>query len=355
MFNRVFVFLMCSVLLAGRTCSAQAVHSRALVKKHNKLASNTAVMQGLPRIDYGKVPHPNFNDLPSTSDGRKMMAKVNGEVISVEQYRVEFRNMMVENPNSSAEFRNALEAGAEDYILQILIGKAVVRQYAAEQNLTVTDEEVERSIRARNQYRQPGHKLQDDYIARGQPVSDLRELIRYQILRDKVENFLGESVTTPTAEQLSDFRRLNSSRIRQTTETHAAHIAFRALDNSSTQTIAQARRNAENVLQEIRAGMPFETAARKYSEDRTTIRAGGDLGWFSAGKMYPEFDRAIAKLKPGEVSGVVRSPVGFHIIKVYSREPDNALALYMEDARHRAFRQWQMGQIAAAHVEKFAR
>ena len=83
---------------------------------------------------------------------------------------------------------------------------------------------------------------------------------------------------------------------------HAAHI------------LVKDRATAEKVLAELKAGAKFEDLARKYSIDPSKAN-GGDLGYFQRGDLLPEFENAVLKLKPGQVSGIVHTKLGYHIIK----------------------------------------
>src|SRR5947209_10241506 len=77
-----------------------------------------------------------------------------------------------------------------------------------------------------------------------------------------------------------------------------------------------ARQKAEDLLKRVRAGEDFTALAKEFSEDPGSRAQGGDLGWFGRGQMIKEFEDAAFALKRGEVSGVVESPFGYHIIKV---------------------------------------
>jgi parvulin-like peptidyl-prolyl isomerase len=96
-------------------------------------------------------------------------------------------------------------------------------------------------------------------------------------------------------------------------ETDAYIAAHPELDTKA------ARQKAEDLLKRVRAGEDFAALATQFSEDPGSKEKGGDLGWFSRGEMVKEFEDAAFALKEGEVSGIVESPFGFHIIKVEER------------------------------------
>jgi peptidyl-prolyl cis-trans isomerase C len=81
-------------------------------------------------------------------------------------------------------------------------------------------------------------------------------------------------------------------------------------------TDAEALAKAQALLLKIKAGGDFATIAASESDDTASSMNGGDLGWFPKGQMVPTFEEAAFQLKPGQISGLVRSPFGYHIIKV---------------------------------------
>lgn len=115
--------------------------------------------------------------------------------------------------------------------------------------------------------------------------------------------------------KLTDLRDTAEAKV-QATQTHARHILIRKTDGVNE---AQVRRRLEDMIVRLRNGADFAELAKTNSADITAAK-GGDLGWLSAGDTVPEFERAMDSLKPGEISGVVQTQFGWHIIQVIERK-----------------------------------
>ncbi|MDD2545130.1 MAG: peptidylprolyl isomerase [Burkholderiaceae bacterium] len=104
-------------------------------------------------------------------------------------------------------------------------------------------------------------------------------------------------------------------RFEQPAQTRARHILVRGSD-------AEARAKAEKILADLKAGANFEELAKKESADPGSAAKGGDLGFFAKGRMVKAFDEAIDTLQqPGQLSGIVQSDFGLHIIRLEERKP----------------------------------
>jgi len=99
-------------------------------------------------------------------------------------------------------------------------------------------------------------------------------------------------------------------------ERRAKHILIKVEEDADDQAIEAARVKAEDILSKIRAGADFEKLAKEFSEDAGSAGDGGDLGYFAKGVMVKPFEDAAFSMSVDDVSDLVRSPFGFHIIKL---------------------------------------
>ncbi len=96
----------------------------------------------------------------------------------------------------------------------------------------------------------------------------------------------------------------------------ASHILFQLASDADEATVDKTRAQAEKVLQQIRDGADFGKLAKEYSADPGSADKGGDLGYFPTGTMVPAFDKTVFAMKVGDISDLVRTQFGFHIIKL---------------------------------------
>jgi peptidyl-prolyl cis-trans isomerase D len=111
------------------------------------------------------------------------------------------------------------------------------------------------------------------------------------------------------------------SQFEQPPRTKVSHILVKVPSVGGSGAEDQARARAEAALGRIRGGADFAQVAKEMSEDPATASRGGDLGLIGAGELVPDVDKLIQSLKPGELGGPIRSPFGYHVVKVFERVP----------------------------------
>lgn len=102
---------------------------------------------------------------------------------------------------------------------------------------------------------------------------------------------------------------------------HAQHILVQVPKDADAATVAAARKKVEALLKRVKGGEDFAAVAKEASDDKGSAAHGGDLGFFGKGMMVAPFEDKVFTMKPGEISDLVRTPFGFHIIKLLEVKP----------------------------------
>lgn len=134
-----------------------------------------------------------------------------------------------------------------------------------------------------------------------------------------IEKEVVES-TKVSEEDLKKYYDEHKSEFAVPEQVNAAHILIMVKENAADAEKKAAKEKAEGLLKKIEGGSDFAALAKENSDCPSKAK-GGELGFFSKGQMVPEFEDAAFKLKPGEVSAVVQTKFGCHIIKVTDKKP----------------------------------
>ena len=169
----------------------------------------------------------------------------------------------------------------------------------------------------------------------GSSYEDLIAMVREMIL---VRTFIAKQIS-PTIqvsdEEIATFFTEHPDLFETGEQVHARHILFAAAEGADEATVSTARAKAEQARKRALAGEDFATLARQMSEGPSAPE-GGDLGFFERDKMLKPISDAAFALKPGEVSEVVRTPFGFHVIKVEEHRPAATQSLAEAEPRVRS-------------------
>ncbi|MCK5656688.1 MAG: SurA N-terminal domain-containing protein, partial [Deltaproteobacteria bacterium] len=156
-----------------------------------------------------------------------------------------------------------------------------------------------------------------------------------------------------TDQEIEEFYQLHQDNYREPKKVHARHILFRISEKAKTAEIQEILDRAKKVLNLARKGDNFAELARKYSEDSTAAK-GGDLGYFKSGDMVKPFADSAFSLKKGEISDLVRTRFGIHIIKVedIKEESVKPLAAVKETVRQ-SLKEERGREIALQRADSF--
>ena len=126
--------------------------------------------------------------------------------------------------------------------------------------------------------------------------------------------------TTPTDEEVTRFYQDNSARYSLPERRQARHILIKAAAAASAEEKASKRKQIEEIATKIKGGKDFASLAKEFSED-SSANQGGDLGLFARGQMVKPFEDAVFAMKEGQVSDIVETPFGLHLIKLEKIDP----------------------------------
>ncbi len=162
-----------------------------------------------------------------------------------------------------------------------------------------------------------------------------------------VEQVRG-TITVPETE-IAAFYQQNLSQYQTPAQLRASHILFKL--EGKDEKVVQAL--AEDVLKKAKApNADFAALAKQYSEDDSNNQNGGDLDYFGRGRMVAEFEQAAFGMKAGEISNLVKTAFGFHIIKVVDNQPDQTRPIAEVHAELEDQLKWQKAQAEAERIAK---
>lgn len=301
--------------------------------------------------------------------GVGVAATVNGEIISLKQFQdQENRISAYYSQMLGGQFENLIQKKQlQMEALNQLVDNSVAAQSAQDELIFATDANVREAILDMPYFKKDGVFQSDLYkgilaqngLTTGDFEKSMRQQISIQKIRDLFEAsthvthleknvdadlkqsklnlyYLKISSDLFTSQQISDstvkaelqkpefktkvteYIKNHASDFGTPEEVKASHILVRA-NEQNAEEMKKAELKAQDILKQVQTG-DFATLAKKYSDDPGSKEKGGDLGFFSKEKMVPEFATAAFALSKGQVSGLVKSPFGFHIIKVTDKK-----------------------------------
>lgn len=231
-----------------------------------------------------------------------VLAKVGGEIITVDEFEIELTSL----PEYTQKRMKTTEQKKKH--LEKMIDETLLLQEAEKRKLD-QDEEIQAKV--------------DRY--------------KNRLITEKLYREIASERSKVGDEEIQTYYQEHKDRFQQKERIRASQILILLPPNASPEKETEANQKAQEALKRIKAGEDFAVLAKEYSEGPAASR-GGDLGYFSRGRMVPEFEEIAFSLKDvGDESDLVRTKFGFHIIELTGREPAQELSL--EEVKDRIVRQ----------------
>jgi peptidyl-prolyl cis-trans isomerase C len=252
-----------------------------------------------------------------------VIARVNGEPVTKEDFE-----RMIKTIETRAgqpippDRRDEILRGALDQ----LVTYTVLGQESKTRGIKVEDTEIDAKVKQlRDGF--PTQEAFDKAVKdRGLTVESLRKDARVDLSVTKLMESEVETLPGPSDLETKDFYEKNPDRFKQDETVRASHILIRVDEKADAAAKAKAKAEIDSVLKQARAGVDFAKLAQQHSQDGSAAQ-GGDLNYFPKGQMVPPFNDVAFALKPGQISDVVTTQFGYHIIKVVDHKPGRTITL----------------------------
>ncbi|MCO6428321.1 peptidylprolyl isomerase [Nitrosomonas communis] len=224
----------------------------------------------------------------------------------------------------------------EKQILERLILTRIQLQRAKELGISVSDTELDKTIR--NVAKENNLSMGEFYAALEQDgiaLSQFRDEIRNEILLTRLKEREISTRVNVTEGEIDNFLRTQETSSMGNDEYRVAHILVQILEQMDAAQVEMKRQRAEAALRKLQEGVEFAQVSAEFS-DAPNAMQGGDLGWRPIMQMGTTFAEILANMQPGELTPIIQSPVGFHILKLLGRRPQETPVVIVNQthARH---------------------
>src|ERR1700747_546142 len=274
------------------------------------LAMAAPVHRGTPQVATAQ---PNGDQTAET----RIAAVVNDEVISVPDLQSRLRMVMLSSNFPDSQETRQRSAGQ---VLRTIVDEKLQMQEAKRQNVTATDDEIKKAIsQIEKQNNMQPDQLDAVLKAHGIDRGSLVAQLTASIVWAKLVRRLVSQTNVVSDEEIDEA----SKRMKESANEPQSRVAeiFLAVDNP--QQDEEVRRLAERLIEQMKRGARFSAVAQQFSQSATAA-VGGDLGWLRADQLSPELAKAVAQMRPGELSPPIRAGAGYYLLLVLDRRSGKA-------------------------------
>ena len=265
-----------------------------------------------------------------TIDG--IAAIVNEEIITIYELNREYALISKEIEKREGPLSAEAVKKLRNEVLNSLIDRKLARERIRELNIVISEEEIRQSIEdIKKQNNLSQEALVSALLAQGTTFDQYKAQMKEQLERLRLMSQEVKSKIQVSDREMREYYDGNKALFSELPSYRARHIFLKVPKDASNAAIKKIMEKALTVIAEAKSGADFAGLAKKYSDEPGAATDGGDLGTFKKGDMLPEIESAVITMNPGEVSDIVTTPSGFHIIKL--EEKSAALAKPFETVK----------------------
>lgn len=266
------------------------------------------------------------------ANAQDIVARVNGEEISRDFYDKALKAALLQIEGEDGLSLEAKDiVGLSKRLVDQIVDVVLIAQGASAEGLTVTEDEIKEKIKEVKEKFPESKEFHKSLALQGLTVDDLMWDLRAQIFREKLIDYFSKRFPV-SDEEIKNFYDRNEAVFVQPKKLRLSQI------------LLSTSMEAYDIREKIMEGESFSELARKYSKDWGSREMGGDLGYISRGDLVKEAEEVAFKLKKLEVSPVVKSALGYHIIKLVQIIEGKTSAYQEVKAEIRKFLQKEKGR-----------
>jgi len=251
----------------------------------------------------------------------KVVAIVNGDVITLTELN-EAVSFVLKDTEGTINFDGAEKDPAEikRKVLDRLIDNKLIEQETKKMGIVVSEKEIDNALENIQKENSISRKeLVEKLESKGLSLEKYKEQIRRGMEKMMLVNREIKSRVVVNEDELKKYYTENMDFFKIVTEVRIQHILLPVPPNADEAKIKDAYEKARDLLVKLSNKEDFGKLAKMYSQD-TSSDSGGDMGWFKQGEVTPFLEKVVFSLKVGEVSDIIRSGLGLHIVKLMDRK-----------------------------------
>lgn len=260
----------------------------------------------------------------------EIIVKVNGEIVTrseIERRTAELRNELTRQNLTGAKLDQTVAERQKD-ILRDLVDESLLVQKAKELTINVDAAVVKRLDELRRQYNVATMEEFEKFVTEksGMPYEDLRDQIKNQMLTERV---IGQEVShrvSVSKEEIQKYYEEHKQEFIRPEEVRLRQILI-STEGKDAKEIPVLEKKAADVMARIKKGERFPELASKYSDDKDSAPAGGDIGFWKRGLLDKQIEDLVFNAKRGFVTDILKRPNGFLILKVEDRHQEGQATL----------------------------
>ena len=284
-----------------------------------KLARNIAVLLAFMATSFPAL-------AKETKSPSEKAAVVNGVVISQKDLARELDFHLQRFSRQGVKLSKEQMTTLKNKVLENLIDREILYQESQKSGIKVDKKKIDKELSAVKKRFPSEDEYKKALSAMKISEDDIKEEIKEKLAINELIDIKIAQKVVVTDKETKTFYNTHPDLFKQPEQVKASHILIKVKPDADQQKKTQAIQKIKKVQKELKGGQDFAVLAKKYSEDKGSSANGGDLGYFARGQMVKPFEDAAFGMKPNEVSDVVETQFGYHLIKVYDKKPGKILA-----------------------------